>query len=146
MAGGGRVDRPAPGGQDDVGACPCRNQAIGWEGFVIENLIAASPSGTQFFFYRTAAGAEIDLLIELPGGELWAVEIKRGLAPRLEKGFYQARGDLNPSHCFVVYSGHDRYPIAEGIEVISLHALAQMLMDMGMSMGSATNLPDSGFS
>ncbi len=38
-----------------------------WEGFVIENLITAAPSRTQASFYRTAAGAEIDLLLELGG-------------------------------------------------------------------------------
>lgn len=100
-----------------------------WEGFVIENLIAAAPSQTRFSFYRTSAGAEIDLLLELPGGELWAIEIKSGLAPRLEKGFHHARADLNPARCFVVYSGQDQYPIADGIEVISLRAMAQLLAE-----------------
>lgn len=100
-----------------------------WEGFVIENLIAAAPSQTRFSFYRTSAGAEIDLLLEMPGGELWAIEIKSGLAPRLEKGFHHARADLNPAQCFVVYSGQDQYPIADGIEVISLRAMAQLLSE-----------------
>ena len=100
---------------------------MSWEGFVIENLMAAAPAQTKFSFYRTTAGAEIDLLLELPGGELWAIEIKRGLAPGLEKGFHHARADLNPARCFVVYSGQDRYPLAQGIEVISLFAMAQLL-------------------
>ena len=37
-----------------------------WEGFVIENLLAAAPSGTSACFYRTAVGAEIDLVLDLP--------------------------------------------------------------------------------
>lgn len=101
-----------------------------WEGFVIENLIAAAPSQTRFSFYRTAAGAEMDLLLELPNAELWAIEIKSGLAPRLEKGFHHARADLNPTHCFVVYAGQEQYPIGDGIEVISLRALAQQLSEL----------------
>lgn len=100
---------------------------MSWEGFVIENLIAAAPMHTQYFFYRTAAGAEIDLLLELPSGELWAVEIKRSLAPVVEKGFHYARADLKPARCFIVYAGHDHYPLAEGIEVISLYAMTQLL-------------------
>jgi hypothetical protein len=53
-----------------------------WEGLVIENLLAVAPDRTQASFYRTAAGAEIDLLLERPGGGCWAIEIKRGLAPK----------------------------------------------------------------
>jgi predicted AAA+ superfamily ATPase len=100
---------------------------MSWEGFVLENMIAAAPRQTKFSFYRTSAGAEIDLLLEMPGGELWAIEIKRGLAPGLEKGFYYARADLHPARCFVVYSGPDRYPLAEGVEAISLRAMTELL-------------------
>jgi predicted AAA+ superfamily ATPase len=100
---------------------------MSWEGFVIENLIAAAPDGTRWNFYRTSAGAEIDLLLELPDGQLWAIEIKRGLSPKLEKGFHQARTDLEPARAFVVYSGEARYPIAEGVEAISLFEMAQLL-------------------
>jgi len=57
-----------------------------WEGFVIENLIDAAPPGTQPWFYRTSAGAEIDLL-ELSGGEPWAIEVKPSSAPSVSKGF-----------------------------------------------------------
>jgi predicted AAA+ superfamily ATPase len=100
---------------------------MSWEGFVIENLIASAPQGTKSNFYRTAAGAEIDLLLELPDGALWAIEIKRSLAPKLERGFHHARADLEPARCFVVYAGQERYPIAEDVEAISLLGMAQML-------------------
>ncbi len=98
-----------------------------WEGFVLENLVGAAPERVKVWFYRTAAGAEIDLVLEMPGGKLWAVEIKRGLAPRLDKGFHHAREDLNPERSFIVYSGDDRYPKGEGIEVIGLGELASLL-------------------
>ena len=94
-----------------------------WEGFVIENILRAAPERTLASFYRTAAGAEIDLLLEIPNRGLWAIEIKRGLAPKLERGFHHAREDLNPDRCFVVYSGDERYPRAEGVEVIGLEEL-----------------------
>lgn len=101
-----------------------------WEGFVLENLLGAAPERTQASFYRTAAGAEIDLVLELPGGELWAVEIKRGLAPKLERGFHHAREDLKPARSYVVYSGDETYPKAEGVEAISLHDLMTRLTDL----------------
>ncbi len=101
-----------------------------WEGFVIENLINAAPARTMPGFYRTAAGAEIDLVLELPGGRLWAIEIKRGLAPKLEKGFHHAREDLKPERSFVVYSGTARYPLAEGVVAIGLSELAATLAAM----------------
>lgn len=96
-----------------------------WEGFVIETLLAAAPEGAKASFYRTGAGAEIDLVIDLGGKQgLWAIEIKRGLSPKPERGFHHARQDLSPAKSFLVYSGKDRYPLAEGIEAISLHELA----------------------
>ena len=98
-----------------------------WEGFVIENLISVAPERTQASFYRTAAGAEIDLVLDLPQGQRWAVEIKRSLTPKTAKGFHHAREDLQPERTFVVYSGEERYPKAEGIEVISLRELAAEL-------------------
>jgi hypothetical protein len=99
-----------------------------WEGFVIENLLATSPPRTMASFYRTTAGAEIDLVLELPGKRrCWAVEIKRGLTPTINKGFHNAREDLKPERTFVVYAGEERYPIAKGIDAISLAELAAML-------------------
>ncbi len=98
-----------------------------WEGFVLETLLGAAPDRVKPWFYRTAAGAEIDLVLEMPGGTLWAVEIKRGLAPRLDKGFHHARADLEPERSFVVYPGGDHYFRSEGIEVIDPGALAALL-------------------
>jgi uncharacterized protein len=62
-----------------------------WEGFVIENLLASAPRGVQGYFYRTSGGAEIDLLLACPDGRLWAMEIKRSLAPRPERGCHTVR-------------------------------------------------------
>lgn len=98
-----------------------------WEGFVVENLLSAASGRAKAYFYRTAAGAEIDLVLEMPGGKLWAVEIKRGLAPKLEKGFHHAREDLKPARSFMVHSGGDRYPKAEGVEAIGLQEMAATL-------------------
>jgi uncharacterized protein len=101
-----------------------------WEGFVVENLLHAAPERTGAFFYRTSAGAEIDLVLELPGGRLWAIEIKRGLAPKLDKGFHHAREDLHPERAFVVYSGEDRYPKGTDVEVIGLREMTTLLAEI----------------
>lgn len=98
-----------------------------WEGFVIETLLAVSPWQSQASFYRTAAGAEIDLVIEFSDGRLWAIEIKRGLTTKPGRGFYHALADLKPERAFVVTAGEDRYPIAENVEVIGLHDLVKAL-------------------
>lgn len=91
-----------------------------WEGFVIENLIAEAPEGSVANFYRTSAGAEVDLLITLPGGELWVYEIKRSLAPKVERGFHHACEDLRPSRQVVIYPGTEIYPISSNITVMPL--------------------------
>lgn len=99
-----------------------------WEGFVIENLLAIVPPRTMASFYRTSAGAEIDLLLELPGQRgLWAIEIKRSLSAKPSKGFYSAREDLKPKRSFVVHGGHELYPIAKDIEAVSLQEMARLV-------------------
>jgi len=82
-------------------------------------------------FYRTSAGAEIDLLLELPGSTRpWAIEIKHSYAPKLGKGLHRAIEDTNPEKTFVVYGGTERFPLTERIEVISLLNLCNLLASM----------------
>lgn len=95
-----------------------------WEGFVIENLLAAAPPRTQASFYRTSAGAEIDLVLELPGRGRWAIEIKRSLTARPEKGFHLACQDIEPKRRFLVYAGEERYPVSAELEAIGLREMA----------------------
>ena len=98
-----------------------------WESFVLETLLVLAPRGTEANFYRTAAGAEIDLVLTLPGGKLWAVEIKRSSAPKLERGFHLACADLKPARRFVVYPGADRFPLDAETEVLGLAELGKRL-------------------
>jgi predicted AAA+ superfamily ATPase len=98
-----------------------------WEGFVIENLIGVAPIGTVPLFYRTGAGAEVDLLLEIPKHGLWAIEIKLGLSARPRKGFFIACDDLKPKRRFIVNSGTERNPINAETESIGVHELAGML-------------------
>jgi predicted AAA+ superfamily ATPase len=102
-----------------------------WEGFVIETLLAVAPQGCQGWFYRTAAGAEIDLVLEWSPQRRWAIEVKRSLSPRLGKGFHQARADLQPERTFVVTPSATGYPLADGVEVMGLAELAAVLGQVG---------------
>ena len=97
---------------------------MSWEGFVVENVIAAARTRITPYFYRTRRGAEIDLLLVWPGGEQWAIEIKRSVAPRPERGFHHACEDVKPQERFVVYPGDDEYQVAPGITALPLAALA----------------------
>ena len=99
-----------------------------WEGIVVENLIGAAPVGTDAFFYRTRSGAEIDLLLLLPGHELWAVEVKRSSAPRVPRGFRVATTDVAATRKFIVYPGTETYPLGDGMLAIALPALMQRLI------------------
>ncbi len=91
-----------------------------WEGFVIENLLAVAHPRVQPSFYRTADGAEIDLVLELPRGETWVVEIKSAATPKLRRGFHNARRDIEPVRSFALHSGSDRFPMGDDVEAIGL--------------------------
>ncbi len=98
-----------------------------WEAFVVENLIAAAPEGVSPHFYRTSGGAEVDLLLVWPSGEIWAVEIKRSLTPKVERGFHAACTDLCPARRLVVYPRTESYRLKEDLEVMPLTDLALLL-------------------
>ena len=51
-----------------------------WEGFVIENIVGALPRRASWGYYRTAGGAEIDLVVDMGAGEIWAVAVPRRTA------------------------------------------------------------------
>ena len=95
-----------------------------WEGFVIETLLSAAPERTEASFYRSSGGAEIDLILTLPGRGAWAIEIKRSLNPRPRRGFYSACEDVEPEAKFVVYPGDERYRVARDVEAAGLWGLA----------------------
>ena len=106
-----------------------------WEGFVIENILRAAPNRVQASFYRTTGGAEMDLVLAWPGGEVWAIEIKRNPTASLGRGFHSAREDIRPVKTFVVHAGVDRYAQAEGIEVIGVREICGLVDDKGRLVG-----------
>lgn len=102
---------------DDVLGHPVAG--LSWEGMVIENLIGAAGDAPAYF-YRTSAGAEIDLVIEGRSGHRYAVEVKRSTAPALTKGFWNACDDLAISEAIIAYSDDERFQLESGVEALSL--------------------------
>jgi len=100
---------------------------MSWEGFVIEQLVSVAPDYVDPFFYRTSAGAEIDLVLVFSNGTKWAVEIKRSLSPKPAKGFHFACDDIQPARKFIVYPGVESYPVEEGVQLISTMDLCSEL-------------------
>ena len=117
------------GSLDDVLSHPVVGAS--WEGFVIENLIAAAPFGTDASFYRTRAGAEIDLLLHLPDRHLWAIEVKRSAAPKAGRGFDLATSDLGADERFVVHPGREPFPLSGTTTAIPLADLMERLAALG---------------
>ncbi len=95
-----------------------------WEGMLIENIINALPPTARATFYRTAAGAEIDLIIEFSAKERWAIEIKRSISnPAPSKGFYVGCEDIQATRQVVLYPGEERFRIDAKTEVMPLRIL-----------------------
>ena len=98
-----------------------------WEGFCLETLIAAAPAGTESYFYRTSAGAKLDLILRLPGGLVWAIEIKRATVPKLSRGFHIAAADIRASRKLLVYAGAHEVPVSEDTRALPLRAAIALL-------------------
>jgi len=98
-----------------------------WEGFAIENIHSVLPSRAATYFYRTAAGAEIDLVINMPSSETWAVEIKHGVAPKIGKHYSNTCDDVGATHRYILYGGDDEFPVGNDVKVISLSGLMEKL-------------------
>ena len=98
------------------------NQLIGasWESYVIEQIRRALDESWQFYYYRTVAGAETDLVIITPGGVMTCVEIKYSIAPVITKGFYQSMEDLKPGHQYIIVPAGAPYFFKEKLKVSNL--------------------------
>ncbi len=101
---------------------------LSYEGFCIENLIAAAGPLCIPYAYRTHAGAEIDLVLEKSGQPWMAIEIKRSMTPTVSKGFDIACDDLGVVQRYVVYPGSERFPMRQGVTAVGLPGLMQVLM------------------
>lgn len=109
---------------DDVLGHPVAGPS--YEGWVIEQLLGVQTQAVPFF-YRTHAGAEVDLVLTRGGRVQTLIEIKRSTSPKQTRGLRSAIEDLKPDASFVVYPGSERYPLGDHVEVIGLHELVALL-------------------
>ncbi len=97
-----------------------------WEGIVIENVLGTLPGTARASFYRTSAGAEIDLVLELGARQRWAIEIKRSVgSPAPSKGFYSGCEDVRATRRVVIYPGEERFKLDAKTEVMPLAGLRE---------------------
>jgi predicted AAA+ superfamily ATPase len=101
-----------------------------WEGFVVEQIAAHLPEGAQLGFYRTAAGAEMDVVVQV-GQRSLGLEVKFASAPTVTKGFWQARNDLQPTRTVVVAPVERRFPLKDGVDVVPVGDLPELLDGLG---------------
>ncbi len=98
-----------------------------WEGFVIEQILNHLSNKWRYSYYRTSAQAELDLVLEGPQRQVWAIDVKRSSAPRLTRGFHLASDDVNATRRCVIYPGAEPFPLAKNIEAMSLSYFLQRL-------------------
>ncbi len=101
-----------------------------WEGFVIENIHSVLPRLAKTYYYRAATGAEVDLLIKFGFDNIWAIEIKFGVAPKIGKTFRQTCDALGANRKFIVYGGEEEFSIGDGITMISLSGLMKKIKNV----------------
>ncbi len=100
-----------------------------WEGLIVEQVAAALPTSAQLSFYRTAVGAELDLVVEL-GARKFGIEIKFSAAPKPARGFWQSLKDLSIERAWVIAPVARGYPLAPGVDVLPVHEITRAIQDM----------------
>ncbi|MFA5806586.1 MAG: DUF4143 domain-containing protein [Melioribacteraceae bacterium] len=98
-----------------------------WEGFAIEQIVNILSKKFNPYFYRTSAGAEVDLVIVKGDKPVLCVEIKLSLSPLPTQGFFNAMNDLNCKEGIIVYPGDDAYSIKHNVKVIPVMKLSNYL-------------------
>ena len=96
-----------------------------FEGYVIENILVNLPRWKPYF-YRTAGGAELDLILTR-GSEIIAVEIKASIAPKPSRGFWSSCEDVKATRKYVIGIVGESYPIKNGAIVCGINELIEIL-------------------
>ena len=77
--------------------------------------------------YLTSSGSEIDLILE-KGSRRIAIECKGSTSPTLNRGFWNALGDIEFQEVWIVVPVKDGYPIEKGVRVVPPLQLIEHLM------------------
>ena len=98
-----------------------------WEGFVVENILGYMSDKWTASYFRTSEQTEIDLILEKPHKEVWAIEIKKSAAPKIRPGFHKACKEISATRKFVVYSGRESFQMSENVTTMGIHEFIQHL-------------------
>ena len=96
-----------------------------FEGFVMENILVHLPRW-QASYYRTANGAEIDLILT-KGSETIAIEIKSSTSPKASKGFWTSITEIFPDQSLIIAPVEDEYPISKDVFIKPLHIFIEQM-------------------
>lgn len=95
-----------------------------WEGFGVEQVLRVLGS-QDCFFWRTHAGAEIDLIVPVAGGTL-GFEFKASASPSVSRGTYEAIADAKVDQLFVLHGGEQEFPIGEKILALPMARIGRI--------------------
>jgi len=105
-----------------------------WEGFALEQVIRLAGAERESYFYKTYAGAELDLLV-MRGGKRYGFEFKYADAPGTSKSMHNVMADLKLDRLWVVYPGEGRYPLNDRMEALPLAKCAVALKEENLLAG-----------
>jgi predicted AAA+ superfamily ATPase len=98
-----------------------------WEGFVVDQVIQALDAAShECYFWRTHAGAELDLLV-MRGTRRFGFEVKRTTAPAITPSMTSALTDLKLKKLYVVHAGDATFPLSRQIQAVALGDLLQTI-------------------
>jgi uncharacterized protein len=100
-----------------------------WEGLIVEHICALAPAGADISFYRTTAGAELDVVVAW-GQRKLGFEIKFSAAPKVTRGFWQACTDVGVDAAYIVAPVAQGWPLKTetpyAVSVVSVLELAEV--------------------
>lgn len=108
-----------------------------WETYVISQIKSQLTQEYELMFYRTHAGAEIDLIIALAGKAICTVEIKYGLTPKLSRGYYSALEDIKVEHNYVIIPKNEDYSIGSKSRVCGLRIFIEKYLPIVKTLSPA---------
>lgn len=91
-----------------------------WEGYCVEHIVNALPKGVIASHYRTHAGAEVDLVLEHPSGDIHAIEIKRTLSPKLTPALRESMDTLSANRGTILIPKGDSFRLSETVSAMTL--------------------------
>lgn len=91
-----------------------------WEAYCIEQICSVLPRGTSASYYRTQAGAEIDLVLEDVNGSVHAIEIKRTSSPKLSRSLIESMTSITAATGTIIIPHGTPYPLSENVMAMGL--------------------------